>query len=360
MMVKEYILQNWELILILLAFVISLMTSVFVDKKSTRRMYCLIGAIFVLSVCVFVEFYESEAGVNSNLRIVLMAIRYSATPFITALVIFTLIKKLRWYIFIPALALAIVNIISIFTGIVFGLKDDGTLQRGPLGYAPFIVAGLYFVFLVYLLIKRSNKRWIEIIPILFLSLAFISGLVLPFIFGTSYANIFCTTIAIALFAYHEFSILQLTKKDALTGLLNRQAYYNDISDDKESISALVSIDMNGLKEVNDNYGHAAGDEALVTIGLCFKKALKRNESGYRIGGDEFIIVCRRISNDDLLQLVDRIKKNMAETKYSCSIGYSYSSNGEKTIDEMLKESDALMYEAKEQYYKESGRERRKK
>ena len=326
-MVKDYILQNWELILILLAFVISLMSTVFIDKKSIRRMYFLIAAIFVLSICVFVEFYYSNDPTHNTLRTVLMAIRYSATPLITSLVIFTLIKKLRWYIFIPAIILTIIDVISIFTGIVFSLKDDGTLDRGVLGYIPFIVAGLYFVFLVYILVKRSNKRWIEIIPILFLIFAFSSGLILPFIFGTDYANIFCTTIAIALFAYHEFSILQLTKKDSLTGLLNRQAYFSDITHDPESISALVSIDMNGLKEVNDNYGHGAGDEALVTLALCFQKALRRNESGYRIGGDEYIIVCRKISKEELDELMERIRANVANTKYTVSIGYSYSQNG---------------------------------
>ena len=165
---------------------------------------------------------------------------------------------------------------------------------------------------------------------------------------------------ILLFAYHEFSILQLTKKDSLTGLLNRQAYFSDIANGPESISALVSIDMNGLKEVNDNYGHGAGDEALVTLALCFQKALRRNESGYRIGGDEYIIVCRKISKEELDGLLERIRANVANTKYTVSIGYSYSQNGEKTINSMLKESDELMYVEKERYYKETGKERRRR
>lgn len=81
----------------------------------------------------------------------------------------------------------------------------------------------------------------------------------------------------------------LTQKDSLTGLLNRQAYYADVDSERQSITAIVSLDMNGLKVINDNLGHSAGDEALVTLSLCFMKALKRRQSGYRIGGDEFVI-----------------------------------------------------------------------
>ena len=221
------------------------------------------------------------------------------------------------------------------------------------------MAGLYCLLLIYILLRRSNKRLIEIIPIAFLSLTLISGVALPFVFGSQFANIFCTTIAIALFAYYEFSILLLTKKDSLTGLLNRQAYFADIDTDRQSINALVSIDMNGLKAINDNYGHAAGDEALTTLAICFMRALKKSQSGYRIGGDEFIIVCRRNTEDEVKELIERIRKNVADTKYSCSIGYSFSNDGTKPLDEMIKESDEMMYVEKKQYYIESGKERRK-
>ena len=162
-----------------------------------------------------------------------------------------------------------------------------------------------------------------------------------------------------IFTYYEFSILQLTKKDSLTGLLNRQAYFADITHNADSISALVTIDMNGLKVLNDSKGHAAGDEALVTLAICFNRSLRRRQSGYRIGGDEFIIVCRRNTEDEVVQLVERIRKYVFETPYTCSIGYSYNGDGKKAIVEMLNESDEMMYVEKEKYYAKSGRNRRR-
>ena len=358
MIFKEYILQNWPLILVILAFVISLVTTVFLDKKTVTRMYVLVSAVFLLSIVVFVEFYIADKSELRNLRIALMAIRYSATPLIIALITFALVKRLRWFIFIPALALVVVNFVSIFTGIVFSINENNELERGFLGYLPFIMVGLYSVLLIYLLIKRSNKKPMEIVYISFLAFALGSGLILPFFLKEGYADIFCVIIAIALFSYFEFSVLQLVKKDSLTGLLNRHAYFADVSNDPKSITAIISIDMNGLKAINDKIGHAAGDEALVTLALCFMHPLKSKQSGYRVGGDEFIIVCRKTSEEEVLTIVEQIRKSVSETKYSCAIGYSFNLNGEKPVSDLLKESDEMMYQEKDRYYQESGLRKR--
>lgn len=359
-MFKEYLLQNWPLILILLAFTISLITTVFMERKAIKRMHILNGIIFLLSIVVFMEFQIANNPDYRIARAILTAVRYSATPFILAQLIFTLVKKQRWFIFIPAAVLLILDLVSAFTGIIFTIDEANNLVRTPvIGYLPYAVAGVYSVALIYLLIKRSNKRLIEIIPIAFMALALGSGIVLPFVLGPDFSNIFVIIIEIGLFAYYEFTILQLTKKDSLTGLLNRQAYYADINNNPEDVTALVSIDMNGLKHINDNYGHAAGDEGLSTLALCFTRALKRRQTGYRVGGDEFVIVCRKNAEEDVQALVERIKKYVAPSGYSCSIAYSYRKDENISIDDLLKESDTLMYQEKDRYYKETGKERRK-
>jgi diguanylate cyclase (GGDEF)-like protein len=267
-------------------------------------------------------------------------------------------KKTRWFVLIPAGLIAILNIISIFTGIVFSIDASGELQRGVLGYLPYIGVGLYSVALVFILIWQSNKTVAEIVPIAFLAFAFISGLIFPFVIGKEYSKIFCTTIAIALFVYYVFLILQLTKKDALTGLFNRQAYYAYIKGSRKDITALISIDMNGLKEINDNHGHLAGDEALTTLANCFTSVTNNNHLVYRLGGDEFIIICRKTNEEELKALVERIKESVSNTKYSCAIGYSYDGNESKDIEDMAKESDKMMYKDKAAFYSKSGNNRR--
>ncbi len=358
-MIKEYLLQNWSLLLILAAFAIALHITVFLDKKTIRGLYVLVAGIFLLSLAVFTEFESAAVAEHRLLRGVLMAIRYSATPFIISQLIYTLIKKQTWYIFIPSILFAAVNFLSIPTGIVFRIGEDNSFSRGPLGYLPFAAAGLYCAALVYLLIKRSNKKWMEIFPVVFLSAALLSGLIFPFVFGSDFSRLFCPTIGIALFIYYVFEILQQTKKDSLTGLLNRHAYHADIGKNPEEITALISIDMNGLKVINDTLGHAAGDEALLTLSLCFRRALKSRQYGYRIGGDEFVILCRKTSREEMTELIRRIERNVGETKYFCALGYSYSGDGKKPVEDLLKESDMMMYAAKERFYQERGRDRRK-
>ena len=353
-MIKEYFLQNWSLFLILTAFAIALKITVFLDRKTIRRMYVLIVGVFLLSIVVFVEFDVATSAGYRTLRSILMAIRYSATPFIISQIIYTLVKKQNWYIFIPAIVLTVIDVISIFNGVVFRIDEDNNFSRGALGYLPFIVAGVYCAFLVYLLFRRCNKKWTEIVPITFFSLALLSQLIFPFVFGSDFSKIFCSTIGTALFVYYVFEILQQTKKDSLTGLLNRHAYNADTLNNPNEITALISIDMNGLKEINDSFGHAAGDEALVTLSLCFCRALKSRQFGYRIGGDEFVILCRKTSESEMMKLIKRIENSVAETEYDCAVGYSYSANGEKSVDDMLRESDMMMYAAKEHYYEEAG------
>lgn len=358
-MLKEYLSQNWPLILILAAFTISLISTVFMEKKRVVRLHAINASIFVLSIIVFIEFSIAKNPDYRHVRAVLTAIRYSATPFIIALITFALVKKQNWLIFIPAMVLAVLDFVSIPTGIIFLIDETNSLVRTPvMGYLPYIVSGLYGAFLIYILIARSNKRFFEIISIVFMALAIGSGLILPFIFGSDYSSMFCVTIAIALFAYYELTVLQLTKKDSLTELLNRHAYYADLNNYNDDITAIVSIDMNGLKCINDNYGHAAGDEALVTLALCFSRSLRRRQYGYRVGGDEFMIICNKNSEEEVLALVDRIRKYVSETKYSCSVGYSYRSNKEKTVDDLVKESDVMMYQEKGLYYQQSGIDRR--
>ena len=358
-MIKDYLLQNWSLIMVLSAFAVALDITVFLDIKTIRRMYILIVGVFLLSIVVFVEFRLASGGEYSVWRAVLMAIRYSATPFIVAQLTYTLVKKQTWYIFIPAIVLLVIDVVSIFTGVVFHIEADNSFRRGALGYLPFIIAGLYCVLLLWLLIKRSNKKWMEIVPIVFLSVSLASLLIFPFVFGSDFSKIFCPTIAVALFIYYVFEILQQTKKDSLTGLLNRHAYQTDILKNPEEITALLSIDMNGLKTINDTMGHAAGDEALLTVALCFFRALKSRQYGYRIGGDEFVILCRKTSQSEVTELIRRVEHYVGETKYRCAVGYSYSANGEKTVEEMLAESDAMMYAVKERYYEDRGINRRK-
>lgn len=139
------------------------------------------------------------------------------------------------------------------------------------------------------------------------------------------------TIAIVVMLYYIYLLQQNTKRDFLTNLLNRQSYYRDIEKYKEEITAFISMDMDGLKEINDNHGHFAGDE--------------------------YVILCLGSNEEDVKGLIDCIKKEVSKTEYSCSIGYAMKTE-DSTIDMIYKLADSRMYEEKQLFYEKTGKHKR--
>ena len=158
MYATEYVADNWILILVLLGFTISLISTVFMEQKTIRRLYALIVEVFLLSIVVFAEFKMDGMAEYRNLRIVLMAIRYSATPLLVAQIVYTVAKGQKWSLFIPAGIFTALDFISIPTGIVFALDDANKLVRGPLGMLPYVGAGVYGLYLVHNLWKRHTGQ----------------------------------------------------------------------------------------------------------------------------------------------------------------------------------------------------------
>jgi diguanylate cyclase (GGDEF)-like protein len=84
------------------------------------------------------------------------------------------------------------------------------------------------------------------------------------------------------------------------------------------------------------------------------QATTSKDSVYRLGGDEFLIVCKHVSEEEVKKLVENIRSKVSETKYSCAIGYSFCSEEIKNIDEIMKKSDEMMYKDKLEYYSQPG------
>ncbi|HAU50853.1 MAG TPA: hypothetical protein DCW43_03690 [Clostridiales bacterium] len=152
------------------------------------------------------------------------------------------------------------------------------------------------------------------------------------------------------------NIKDLYIRDALTGLLNRRGFEQEIAKFfdkgqlKEHPVAVVSIDMDGLKDINDNLGHAAGDEALKGIARCLESVLNENEIAARMGGDEFEAVLVLNSAARIGQFIrsfrGAIKKanadSNAEFTLSASIGTCEVTNWE-TLMECMNKADKIMY-----------------
>ena len=168
---------------------------------------------------------------------------------------------------------------------------------------------------------------------------------------------------------NEEKLVKKTIVDELTGLYNRRAYEEDIA--KYSTQAVsedfvyASIDVNGLKAVNDEIGHAAGDELLRGAADCLQQAFGKYGKVYRIGGDEFVSIFSADKNR--LETIRADLKNITEkwsgemvTSLSLSVGYVIQYECEKmSILDIAKIADKRMYQAKSEYYRKKGVDRRR-
>lgn len=162
---------------------------------------------------------------------------------------------------------------------------------------------------------------------------------------------------------------KLSITDDMTGLFNRRAYDEDCSKIVESDSVseitLIMMDVNGLKTINDTHGHMAGDELIIGAAKCMQTSMGELGKVYRIGGDEFVALlrCTKQELNDMLQTFEHMIKRWNDThknELAISKGIVVAEAHENlTLDEIKELGDKLMYEEKEEYYRQTGKKRRK-
>jgi diguanylate cyclase (GGDEF)-like protein/PAS domain S-box-containing protein len=161
----------------------------------------------------------------------------------------------------------------------------------------------------------------------------------------------------------EEKISRLARTDSLTGLANRATFAERLrqafaaSRRGASAFALLSLDIDRFKDINDTLGHPVGDQLLTTVGERLRACVRESDIVARLGGDEFAILQFGLSDrSDAGVLATKVRKALAlpvilsgnDVRISASIGISTSSSEIATPDEMLSQADAALYRAKEE------------
>ncbi len=149
--------------------------------------------------------------------------------------------------------------------------------------------------------------------------------------------------------------------DTLTGLANR-ALFREIGERALALSrrtgepvAVLFLDLDGFKLVNDSYGHDAGDVLLAMVARRVVEAIRAGDVLARLGGDEFVILCERPRSDQqMLELADRIIETVSEpftidgheVCVGLSIGIAFSQPKDANIAELIRDADVALYRAK--------------
>lgn len=290
-------------------------------------------------------------------RILLSVIGYVLRP--TAAVGLLLVvcppERRSWKIWILCLVNLAVNLTAFFSPIAFSFGADYDFVRGPLGYAVFVIGLLYMIQILALVWQRfyegkRAERWILIICVI----GCMAASAVDAFFGGCHLNEAMMVASMFLFVFLRSHDNYL---DPLTSLRNRFAFYDDGEHLSRDISAVASLDMNGLKKLNDTQGHAAGDRALTEIGRCINEACDHNTIGYRVGGDEFVVLFLHRDEEAVEKTVKAIKDCVAGAGYSVSTGYAMKEK-DSSLEDALQASDQNMYRDKADYYQQTGRDRR--
>ncbi|MCR5747917.1 MAG: GGDEF domain-containing protein [Lachnospiraceae bacterium] len=165
----------------------------------------------------------------------------------------------------------------------------------------------------------------------------------------------------------EENLIRISMTDEMTRLYNRRCYDEDLreirQEELKDDFVLFSVDVNGLKTVNDNKGHAAGDELIKGAADCLALSIGNRGKVYRTGGDEFMVIAYSSEPETLR---DSIKKKAKEwhgiytDEITMSIGYAaHKDKPEATIDDLEHIADEDMYSDKAKFYQERGIERRR-
>ena len=154
---------------------------------------------------------------------------------------------------------------------------------------------------------------------------------------------------------NEKSLLEKAEYDALTGILNRRAFDQicATSAEKKQPVALLLIDMDNFKHINDNYGHTGGDTALKELSRILTETFRTEDYVARIGGDEFAAIlpnCPRIAAHNIKEKIASVNEKLVNIKdgikpVSVSVGVAFSDDG--FSETLFKNADKALYVVKE-------------
>ena len=356
-----------------------------VDK---RLLYVTCGLIAVSAAAEWCGVQiDGRADIPIWVLLVIKCLDYILTPMAGGALSMLVRKRSSWHIAIIALIAAntVYQIIAIFFGWIVFVDAQHHYHHGPI-YIAYLMVCLAIIILMILSIlfysryfSRQNRRSLYAVMAMV-----VAGIVMQeLIPGNPRTAYIGMTLGAAMMYIHftEYNAIELDEqiveqqiqidRDELTGVYNRHRYAGVLAECKEigqlpeDLVAFV-IDINGLKEVNDTKGHEKGDLLIRGAARCIEENLTKDGYCFRTGGDEFVVLTR-MPSEVFQESLDALKKAAEEWKHEdlkglkLAIGFAFARDYENcTAEELIKEADFAMYDAKAAYYAQTGKERRKR
>ena len=369
---KAFIIENFLLFCISFVMLVNSFQRFKEHPKFSLYTILIISFANFLALSTLIQDFAQYVWVSIPLTTICAVIGYIVRPIsIFPFILMSINKPLEKKFFLTTIPLVLnsfVYFLCFVPGVnryvvIFSPNESGTLSfhGGPLRFSSHIISLCYLLWLLFRSFRMLKAKHLNHAFVIVVCALFVIGSVIIETFFNKDGDIHLlnSTIAISAMTYYLFLYIEKAQVDTLTGLFNRETYYCDLAKMTKSAVAIIQFDMNGLKYINDNFGHQEGDKALATIAGCILDSTRGNMYAYRLGGDEFTVIVNRRSEDDVLQTVNKFRNLINKTDYHCSIGYAYKKENTESLDDLLRQAEKMMYEDKEEFYKNAKFERRK-
>lgn len=339
-------------------------------KDHLNRVYLVTSIVIVLEMliealtCVLNRRTEIWAGPLSQLLHVLL---FSCGPILTYLwyrmlstwispdLRFTALKQ--WVLLFPVFLNLVLALFSPRYGLIFYIGDGNVYHRGPFFVLSMAIVYSYFL-LAFILIWRRRKLVVkeEFMPLVVVGILPLIGGVFQSLFYGALLMWSCAGFSLVL--VYIFLQQRMVHIDDLTGAWTRSTFENSIvkraKNRRDSVFGLIFLDVDGLKQINDQHGHLEGDYALKTTVELIKRVLRKSDVIARTGGDEFLIILDCESMHEIDTTISRIKATLRshnetsnkEYQLDCSMGAELFHSGFEDLDQFMRHVDMLMYDNK--------------
>ncbi len=324
--IMQLVLINFLPLLAIAFFVVFVRLNTPYEASVTKLFRLIVSFILLLILVDSVDLYNMTFGTGVTLQTVSTALGYNLRLW-TLLALMQIVMRYETFsrrqwllILIPAILTLCISLSAFGSHLMFWY-EGAEFHRGPLSLTPHIACLIYGLgMLAYSarLLSTASRRD-EGVMVVTTILAMFAATAAETVFQIRGVLNGMITMAIAF--YYLYMFIDHFKRDELTGVLNRASFNADVRKCAGRITALVSMDLNDLKKINDGQGHSAGDEAIRTIAEVTVNNLAKGCSVYRMGGDEFSILCVGLSEAEVAAMIERIHRDMEKTRFRCSAGY---------------------------------------